>query len=289
MQYSSVRAVSAAAYAGRVPYWRAYSTEEAVPEETVSGEEPAAAAAAAPERVGTTGGPFRVMVTGVPTEVLNRDVRVFLGRAGHVCWIRRVRAEHNDGNAVVIVEYLTEEEAQAAVETLNGEEMDGEALTVAPDTSGLVMELPARLMLKNLPYSFDEFQIRELVSGYDVAWVNMINNDRGFSGMATVKFATQEQAKLAMAQLVNAEADGRRLIASFAAAARRDDGGRALRRPRFNDGGDRGDRGMRREGGFRRREEGSRGGYENRHFDDRRNQGDNGGKRYSNNNYFDQE
>lgn len=99
MQYSSVRAVSAAAYAGRVPYWRAYSTEEAVPEETVSGEEPAAAAAAAPERVGTTGGPFRVMVTGVPTEVLNRDVRVFLGRAGHVCWIRRVRAEHNDGNA----------------------------------------------------------------------------------------------------------------------------------------------------------------------------------------------
>ena len=135
--------------------------------------------------------------------------------------------------------------------------------------------------MSQLPYTFDEFQIRELVAGFDVSWVNMINNDRGFSGMATVKFATQEEAKTAMSELLHAEADGRRLIPSFQGGPRRTDNNSRPPRRRFNDGGE---GGHRREGNFRRRDNSGGG----RGFDSRGGSGFGEGKRYSNN-YFDNE
>mmetsp|Transcript_22559 Transcript_22559/g.89228 ORF Transcript_22559/g.89228 Transcript_22559/m.89228 type:complete len:548 (-) Transcript_22559:111-1754(-) len=240
----------------------AEATEASV-EETVSGEEPAPAQRAPmqeqPERIG---GPFRVMVTNVPTEAMNRDVRFFLARAGHVCWLRRLRADQNNGNAVIVAEFLTEDEAKNAIETLNGEELEGENVSVEPDTSGVNMQLPSRLMVKNLPYSYDEFMIRELVAGYEVQYVNLVHNDRGFSGMATVKFSNQDEAKRAMATLVESVADGRRLLASFQGSIKRND------RPRSG-----GNREFRGRNNNNRNHEQPQGGQQS-------------GRRYNNSNYY---
>lgn len=98
MRFSSVRAVGVSTLFRDDRTSRFYSTEEVQQseqaEETVSGQDPSATASAEEQ---PTGGPFRVMLTNVPMEALNRDVRIFLSRAGTVCWIRRVRPEDNNG------------------------------------------------------------------------------------------------------------------------------------------------------------------------------------------------
>lgn len=155
----------------------------------------------------------RVYVGNLPWSVKWQELKDHMRAAGEV--ERAVVLESNGrSKGCGIVTYATEEEAQRAIEMLNDSELEGRKIFVREDREDKPIHTGTRVFVGNLSYRVKWQDLKDhMKQAGNVVHADVLMEGPGRSrGCGMVEYATEDEAKLAIATLHDTELEGRKIF-----------------------------------------------------------------------------
>ncbi|KAJ1961910.1 RNA recognition motif-containing protein [Dispira parvispora] len=173
------------------------------------------------------GPPFtKVVVTGLSQDVTKKQLYKKVRKLGHVVqldypYTSKVPSQETTGQSA-LVQYASANMARQAMKGLQNHVFKGCQLQAEPlmGEQGFEVNPEARLVVRNLPFSYDSPEILPYFSKYgtveEVILLTKGKGERSSLGVAFVQMASAEEAQKAMEGLDGSDMEGRNVVVEWA-------------------------------------------------------------------------